>query len=55
MPLPPIPNAPLRSLLAASVTIENHAPNSDTHPRSNATPVTPREPKFTKRGEDLSG
>jgi len=24
-------------------------------PESNANPVTPREPKFTKRGEDLSG
>jgi len=24
-------------------------------PQSNAAPVTPREPIFTKRGEDLSG
>jgi len=25
------------------------------HPGSNANAVTPREPKFTKKGEDLSG
>jgi len=30
-------------------------PDGHIHSGSNAAPVTPREPKFTKRGEDLSG
>jgi len=33
----------------------NLAANSDVHPRTNAAPVTPREPIITKRGEGLSG
>jgi len=28
---------------------------ANAHPGSNAAAVTPREPKFTKMGEDLSG
>ena len=35
-------------LAAASLTMENLAANSDVHPGTNAAPVTPRKPIFTK-------
>jgi len=44
------------SCSAAELRLQSVLQVEMAHPRRNAAaPVTPREPKFTKRGEDLSG
>jgi len=49
----PMPHCDL--YIAASARIGVQAAMSDAHPRTNVAPVTPCEPKFSERGEDLSG